>query len=328
MKSSEEQMELVARYLEGRANADETSRLEALMLANTQLRVDFLSYARVDAMLPRATGEAPELIDFESRHRPKHLWWTWGLIASAAAGLVMLLGVWRDGSEEEAVDDGVAVVARAVGAEWKDDSLLPGDSVAPGRLDLLKGVVELEFYSGASVILEAPAALEVHTEYAGTLHYGKLRAQVPVQAQGFTIRTREIELVDLGTEFAMEVAPETGTAVHVLDGKVELLAPDKPTKELVAGQGQLVDPSGKRSEITPDPSRFVSREELAKRVRELRDQTHQRWLTSSANLKEDLRLVAYYDFQPLAERERILPNLSPNSYPGLDGAVVGAQWKW
>ena len=53
-------------------------------------------------------------------------------------------------------------------------------------------------------------------------------------------------------------------------------------QELLAGQGQLVRPDGKRSEITPDPDRFVGRDELARRVKEIRDLTHQRWQNASA----------------------------------------------
>ncbi|MEM1294660.1 MAG: LamG-like jellyroll fold domain-containing protein [Verrucomicrobiota bacterium] len=340
MKSSDEQLELVARYLDGQATPNEISRLEALMLEDPQLRADFLRYARVDAALPGATGGLQKLVGIETRNDPTQRHFAWMALAAAAV-LVVLLGVLgliimhdtppEELSALEIEDKGVAVVARAVGTKWKGASLLPDDSVAPGRWDLLEGIVELEFYSGASVILEAPAVLEVHSQNAGTLHYGKLRAHVPVQAQGFTIRTREVELVDLGTEFAMEVTPETGTAVHVLDGKVELFAPGQRAdkgNELTGGQGRLVAPNGTHSTIDANPERFVSREELAQRVRELRNFTYQRWHFASNQLRKDPRLLAYYNFRPVIGSERILPNLSQNPYRGLDGAIVGAEWKW
>jgi hypothetical protein len=338
-------------YCSGSLSDAEFAEFEEALRHAPELRRQLLEYRMLDSDLRSFASAASEMAVVETagqQHTGKVRRLRLELLAAAVA-IILLLGVvgrlvlrdvpsvdLRDipiagTTEAEPVDYGVAVVARAVGAEWKDAILLPSDSVAPGHFELLKGVVELEFYSGASVILEAPAALEVLSENAGILHYGKLRAHVPFQAQGFTIRTREIELVDLGTEFAMEVAEDTGTAVHVIDGKVELFVPDQPAdkgKELVAGQGRLVDPSGSLSEIAANPDHFMSREELAQQERELQERTYQRWLAASARLREDPRLLAYYDFQPKLDQERVLTNLSLNTYPGLDGAIVGARWKW
>jgi len=335
--------DLVDGYCSGSLTDVEFAELEEALRHDHGLRQRLLEYRMLDSDLRSFASTASAdtsggVAGAQQTGRPRRLRFElWAaaaaiLILLGAVGVLILKDAGTDGiAPVEAVDNGVAVVTRSVGAEWTGVSLLPYDSVAPGRWELLKGVVELEFYSGASVILEGPASLEILSENGGTLHYGKLRAHVPVQAQGFTIRTREIELVDLGTEFAMEVTRERGTAVHVLDGKVELFAPDGTAssgKELVAGQGQLVDPSGRRSEIVPDPGRFVSREELARRVRELRERTYQRWQVASARLREDPRLVAYYDFETGPEEERDLPNVSLNPHPGLNGAIVGARSKW
>ena len=46
MKSDQEKMDLVGRYLAGKTTATETSRLEQLMLADEQLRQDFLEIGR------------------------------------------------------------------------------------------------------------------------------------------------------------------------------------------------------------------------------------------------------------------------------------------
>ena len=51
MKSSAAQMELVRRYLSGEASQEEARNLEAMLATDTQLRRDFLAYARVDAAL-------------------------------------------------------------------------------------------------------------------------------------------------------------------------------------------------------------------------------------------------------------------------------------
>jgi anti-sigma factor RsiW len=64
MKSDLEKMDLVGRYLAGEASASEASRLEQLMLADEQLRQDFLAYARVDAALPGMISRTGSLLDF------------------------------------------------------------------------------------------------------------------------------------------------------------------------------------------------------------------------------------------------------------------------
>ena len=52
MKSSEHDLELTRRYLDGDATPEEVAELEKRMLADPQLREDFLRYARIDASLP------------------------------------------------------------------------------------------------------------------------------------------------------------------------------------------------------------------------------------------------------------------------------------
>ena len=63
MKSDQEKMDLAGRYLAGETTATETSRLEQLMLADEQLRQDFLAYARVDAALPWMINGTGSLLD-------------------------------------------------------------------------------------------------------------------------------------------------------------------------------------------------------------------------------------------------------------------------
>ena len=56
---------------------------------------------------------------------------------------------------------------------------------------------------------------------------GRLVAYVPRQARGFTVGTPSAEVVDLGTEFGVEVDAQGGTDLHVIRGRVEV----KPTAQ-------------------------------------------------------------------------------------------------
>jgi hypothetical protein len=85
------------------------------------------------------------------------------------------------------------------------------------------------FDSGARVVLEGAAALEVNSAWEVTLRRGTLKANVPPEAVGFSVANRAVRVVDLGTEFTM-VADANGAEVFVLKGEVE--AAPRATREL------------------------------------------------------------------------------------------------
>src|SRR5207245_5457643 len=81
----------------------------------------------------------------------------------------------------EPTDNTVAVLIRAPGAVW-DKSDLPtrtGSPLAPGWLRLKSGYAHLEFYGGATVILEGPADFQLISRNEAYCARGKLRALVP-----------------------------------------------------------------------------------------------------------------------------------------------------
>jgi len=152
------------------------------------------------------------------------------LVLSAAAAVLIAVTLWPRPQPAplprppapEATDDSVAVLVQAAGAEW-DATGLPtraGAALSPGWLHLKSGVARIEFYSGAIVILEGPAEFQLVSRTEAFCRRGKLRASVPSQAQGFTIGSPKLDLIDRGTEFGLEVGDKT--EVHVFEGKVEV----------------------------------------------------------------------------------------------------------
>jgi hypothetical protein len=89
------------------------------------------------------------------------------------------------------------------------------------RLELAKGLAEITFDSGALLVLEGPASLDLNSAWDATVRRGTVKASVPAQAMGFRISNPSVEVVDLGTEFTM-IADASGAAdVLVLRGMVE-----------------------------------------------------------------------------------------------------------
>lgn len=96
-----------------------------------------------------------------------------------------------------------------------------GEHLEPGRLlRLNSGFAQLTFEDGAKVVLQGPASLVVRSSNEATMGIGKLTALVPVRARGFTVDTPTAEVVDLGTEFGLQVGRSGQTEVHVFKGEV------------------------------------------------------------------------------------------------------------
>src|SRR5207248_3774919 len=130
-----------------------------------------------------------------------------------------------------------------------------------GALRLKSGFAHIQFYSGATVILEGPAEFWLTSRTAAYCASGKLRAKVPPQAQGFTIGTPTVDVVDRGTEFGLRVDGEDKAEVHVFQGKVEMYGPNEdaqapPRSELTTGQSVRLDGPGAGRPIDPAPAAF------------------------------------------------------------------------
>jgi hypothetical protein len=98
--------------------------------------------------------------------------------------------------------------------------------VPAGTFSLRSGLAQIEFFSGATVIVEGPAELGSRVGLAGRLPQWTPPSLCPEPAQGFTIVTPEYEAVDLGTEFALSVGSDGRSEVHVVDGEVRLDSTD------------------------------------------------------------------------------------------------------
>jgi hypothetical protein len=97
-----------------------------------------------------------------------------------------------------------------------------GSDLPTGELELVRGVAEVTFGGGAQVSLKAPAQLTVTSAGSARLHRGRVSAHVPPQAIGFRIQTPTTDVVDLGTDFSVEVNQANETQIWVHNGLVEL----------------------------------------------------------------------------------------------------------
>jgi ferric-dicitrate binding protein FerR (iron transport regulator) len=107
------------------------------------------------------------------------------------------------------------------GARWKSPPAADGRLTA-GELELLEGDAELQFDNGSIVRLSGPAVLDVRRVDEVYLKQGTLTASIPHQAIGFSVLTPTSRVVDLGTEFKVDVAKSGVSNTSVIRGKVSV----------------------------------------------------------------------------------------------------------
>lgn len=118
----------------------------------------------------------------------------------------------------------VATLRRGVNAVWSG----PGEVPEMSRLhvgqvvSLESGQVEMIFDSGVEVVLKGPAHFEVRSAASAYSSRGTISARVGPEGKGFTIDTPSARVIDLGTEFGVDVAADGDTEVAVFKGFVDL----------------------------------------------------------------------------------------------------------
>ena len=128
------------------------------------------------------------------------------------------------------------------------------------RLRLSKGTVELKFASGVRSIVTAPSDIRLLEDDRLLMHQGTAWFHVPAQAAGFTVETRDLRVVDLGTEFGVRAKPGSLAEVHVFDGRVrvEVLRKSKDSTTLVAKEAVRSDHAGRLYSIPVKSSAFLT----------------------------------------------------------------------
>lgn len=144
----------------------------------------------------------------------------------------------------------VATLTAADNPTWGDSEIATevGARLESGRLQLTRGSAEVTFDSGVRVVIQGPTSLVLHSDKGGLLEYGRLVARVPERAKGFVIETVDTQIVDLGTEFGIDVSKSGVVDVHVLDGEVQVESAGLKAGE--AGERKLLQ-VGEAARCTP-----------------------------------------------------------------------------
>lgn len=149
----------------------------------------------------------------------------------------------------------VARITHEENVIWNDQSSIEKNDqwLSSGKIKIEKGTLLITHASGTKVRLHGPADYDLTNSNRGFLNSGRARARVPKQATGFTINTPDGTVIDLGTEFILDVRANKRTEVHVIEGMVKAVTAFKHSseQERLVKEKQAVAFSAIRSELLP-----------------------------------------------------------------------------
>lgn len=348
---------LVQRHLDQVLTRDERAELERMLLASPKARAMFWEAARWHALI-RHWGEAgwgreDTQVAGAARSEAVPFWkgtWAGRWATAAAIGLAALTALalvpwWNEhvrsvaapvgaGSPATTVAEnfpvtGVAVLARSVDAEWAPPRAAhyTGEVLGAGQLQLKAGVIQIEFLRGARVVVEGPADLDLMADNALHLRLGRLQADVPGPAEGFSVRSGQFSVIGGVGAFGCVVSDQETAELHVFSGTSTWrpAAGSSPSSPLPAGEG-LGWEAGKPQSMPARRSAFLSEEELARRWAAQARQQMEAWRTSSQTLDARPDLLVHLDFEERRSGARTLVNRANHAPTGSGASLVGCDW--
>jgi ferric-dicitrate binding protein FerR (iron transport regulator) len=329
---------LIEKHLDGLLSDHDFAELQETLKVDAEARREFRRYLNLDAALydqiegdQLAGGNVlwqsmqREEAVLRSPRRPFLQRLALPLAASLVAGfLVWWLQPPASQPLEETMHQGFAILTRMIDAEWQSggSGRREGQVLPPGHLRLKSGLAQVEFFNGATVIMQGETDLEIISTSEARCLSGRVRAHVPPAARGFILRTPKGDIVDLGTEFAVDISA-TQSQVHVFEGEIEVHQDKQQIQSFKTGQGFELA-SRTPSNLPPEPGSFVSFADLDNRSDLEGISQFEKWRAFSNDLRKDPRLIAYYTFDQATPWNRTLRN-EAQSGPELDGAIVGAR---
>ena len=287
-------------------------RLEAELSVSPEARQRYYQRLKLNTLLElqsEAAGiESPPAAKVTPTGSPARWFIPAGLAAAClvlAGGLMIGLKIGANSNpalareNEEPAVSGFGVVAEQSEARWAGGiPLRKGDLVPGGALHLESGVAQFELFSGVSVVVEGEAQLEVVSPMEIDVALGKVRANVPEHAQGFRVRTAKGELVDLGTEFSIDVTPDYAD-LQVIDGEVEWHPPSDQARNLLTGDAVRWGADGRGSPLAFSGGSIA---DIENSFVERRAARRSAWLARSQSIATDSRVLAHFPMTASAPR--------------------------
>ena len=361
MKLSDQELlelhELLDGLVENNLSAEQRERLEGLLTHSDYARRQYVAYLDMSASLAhyaeeRVSDETSEVVKISLGTRLVQFITPWlPLAALVLFGFYVYFGYQAHDPlvlEKELVEaeispvargygmrdeETVAVLTRGVGLIWdRSANFRPsvGASLPASSLKIAQGIAQLELLDGATLILEGPVEYELVHGNAGSLKRGKLRAHVPRVAVGFTVGLPRGDVIDLGTEFGIEVHEDQSAELYVYRGKVRYQGADQAgnyvSEDLVSNQAIYLSADGASSPLDMPTGIYLGTQDLASRSLEQSQRRRSEWMKFSRQLFSKPSTLLYYGFDNHAKWDRVLKDETKRDDGAGNGAVIGCNW--
>ena len=330
--NKEEFQDLLNKYCNGTASKEEFQKFEKAMLENEGLRREYLSFMNLDTAL-RNEAEKSDTAAQEANRSIKPMI---KMVIALAAAIVILLSlnltyllknnkqIQADASTDEPLQRGIAVITKSINISNPNVSLSEGSTIEQGKLEFDKGFIQLEMFSGVTLIIEGPAKVDLKDTMNLVCDQGKIRAKVPEQAHGFQIITKDAKIVDLGTEFGVDVNSSGKSNLYVYEGEVEFHPKKDSMKNLKTNQAV----SWSKTEIIDIPldNSIISFQNIESNHLTYSGEKLSQWKQYAKRIQSRDDLVLFYSFEPENKWSRALNNESLKTKGQMTGAIIGSQW--
>jgi hypothetical protein len=143
-----------------------------------------------------------------------------------------------------------------------------GDVVAAGHLRFQSGRIVVSMLTGVVLFVEGPADVELVSDDKVLCHQGKMRVRVPNGIENFVASGPRSAVIDLGTEFDMNVGPGGKSFTRVIKGRVEAAvtsADGIPLRTRLVRESEAfeIDPNAEQITAAKEPVRFTTPSNLS-----------------------------------------------------------------
>ncbi len=218
----------VQQFLDGELEEALCAELVSRMKSDHATFELYCQHAALDAAMltlvngaPACVADRSEAMALARRHSLRRAW----NLALVAACVALLLVGW--GFRHVLIKAPAATFAFSPGTRFQlvrsDNNAANLNTIDIGeRFVLHQGAVEINFSSGVRAIVQGASEFLLAKEGLMELDHGEIWIRVPEAARGFRVRTPDLDVVDLGTEFALRSSPEGDDEVHVFEGTVRV----------------------------------------------------------------------------------------------------------
>jgi hypothetical protein len=263
--------QLIQDLEDGVITAEDRVVLMDLMRQHASVRDLYLQHIELTALLHvtaenrAALGTMPisEQILQQAKRKNALISLSYGIAALLIISLVLMifqvshrLGLDGEGIVLETSDNAAYSVNPSEDEPRSDKKLRVGD-----RVTINQGMVRFTFPSGVKAIIEGPSQIVLTSDLSVEMDGGQAWFRVPEAGHGFTVQTKQVDVIDLGTEFGVRFDGEGELEVHVVKGRVKIDPTPRGLKdvELVKGEAMTFDEYGRGLPIKAMASLFQTK---------------------------------------------------------------------